>query len=116
MSETIRIVGASDVITEIESLIRESDGSGVKYVRTDEVEADEMGADFILETIAAVVAIVDALFFDGAIVPRLFGILRRHHGTRIRVDTPTGKVTIEVTKDLSEEQLRDLLAAAIAVG
>lgn len=114
MSETIRIEGAPDVIAEIESLIRESESDGVKYVRTDKIESDEMGADFGIELIAAIVAIVDALFFDGAIVPKLYNILHRHRGTRIRINTPTGKITIEVTKDLSEEQLRNLLAATIA--
>jgi|GEM_PF-4283534 len=103
----IRIQGDPSVIEEIAALIEESDDA--KYLRTEQDDSGGIGADFVLETIATVIAIASNLFFDGPIVPKLFTVLRRHPGTRISIETPTRTVSITSTGSLSEESLQNIL-------
>ncbi|WP_030722428.1 hypothetical protein [Streptomyces sp. NRRL F-2580] len=103
----IRIQGDPDVIKEIEALMRESDDA--QYLRTEEDDSGGIGADFELDTVATIIGIASSLFFDGPIIPKLYGILRRHRGTRISVETPTGSVSITASGDFSEESLRRAL-------
>jgi hypothetical protein len=116
MPETIRIQSDPDVMTEIEALLRADDAGseGVESVQIATVESDGMGADFGVEILAALLAIVSHLFFDGPIVPKLYKLLRKHRGKRVTIDTETRKITIEVTDDFTLEQLKALLAAALA--
>jgi hypothetical protein len=104
----IRIQGDSVVVEEIAALIQASEDA--QYLRTEQDDSAGIGADFALETVATVIAIASALFFDGPIVPKLYAVLRRHRGTRISIETPTCSVSVEVTGDLSEESLRKALA------
>lgn len=104
----IRIQGDPAVVEEVAALVKESEEA--EYVRTEQDDSGGIGADFALETVATVIAIASTLFFDGAIVPKLYALLRRHRGTRISIETPTRSVTIEVTGDLSEESLRKVLS------
>ncbi|MFF4427121.1 hypothetical protein ACFY04_41355 [Streptomyces sp. NPDC001549] len=99
----MRIQGDPDVIEEIAALVRESDVA--EYMRTEEDDSGGIGADFNLEAVATLIGIASSLFFEGPIVPKLYGILRRRPGARISVETPTGSVSIKVTGDFSEESL-----------
>ncbi|MFD5564440.1 hypothetical protein [Kitasatospora griseola] len=91
------------MIEEIVALVRES--NDVEYVRTDVDDSGGIGADFNLETVATLIGIATSLFFDGPIVPKLYGILRQRRGDWISVETPTGSVLIKVDGDFSEESL-----------
>ena len=104
----IRIQGGPEVITEISALIEASDQAQLIRVEQDD---SGVGADFILETIAAIVAIVSALFFDKPIVPQLWEILHRHQGTKLTFESATQTVTIESTGKLTIEDLTKALSA-----
>jgi hypothetical protein len=111
----IRIQGDPEVIDEIAQLVQESGAA-----KLDRIERDEsagIGADFVLETVATIIAIVSGVsgpLFDKPIVPGLWKILRRHRGTRVTIETPTRTITIESTGDLNEESLRTALDALLA--
>jgi hypothetical protein len=107
----MRIQGDPDVISEITELIKDS--NAVKFIRVEQDDSGGVGADFILETIATVIAIASSLFFDEPIVPKLWEILHRHKGTKITVETPTQTLTIESSGDLSIESLQTALSALL---
>jgi predicted nicotinamide N-methyase len=109
---SVQIQGDPPVIEEIAAVISGSDEA--ELVRTESSDQAGIGADFALETVAVIIAIVSDVFFDKPIVPALFKILRRHKGTKITIETPTRTVSIESTADLSEESLQRILAAVTA--
>ena len=104
---SIRIQGHAVVIAEIAELLQASDGA--EYLRTEEDDSGGIGADFALETVATLIAIASALFFDGPIVPKLYAILHRHRGTHVSIETSTRSVSVDVNGDLSEAALRKVL-------
>lgn len=108
----IRIQGEPDVIGELAAALEPADGVDVLRVETDDTAG--IGADFALETVATLIAIASGLFVDGPLVPALWGILRKHRGTTISVETPTRTVTVRSDADLSEESVRAILAALAA--
>lgn len=103
----IRIQGDPAVVEDIAALIQENDDA--QYIRTELDDSGGIGADFILETIATLIAIASALFFDGPIVPQLYSVLHRHRGTRISIETSGKTVVIKIDGDFSEEKLRNIL-------
>lgn len=103
----IRIQGDPAVVEEIAALVCVSDDA--EYVRTEQDDSGGIGADFDLDTAAALIAIVSHLFFNGPIVPKLYEVLHRHRGTRISIETPTHSVLVEVTGHFSEQSLRKVL-------
>lgn len=110
MDETpIRIQGDPEVIEEIAALVRSS--SHARFVRVEQDDQGGIGADFVLETVATLIAIASGLFFEKPILPNLYKLLNRHKGTTITIETPTQTVSIESTKDLSLESLKAVLDA-----
>jgi hypothetical protein len=107
----VRIQGEPDVIGEISEVVKASDKA--EFVRAEQDDTGGIGADFVLETVATIVIIASGLFFDEPIVPKLWGILRRHRGTKIMIETPTQTVTIESTGELTKESLQTALNALV---
>lgn len=103
----IRIQGPPLVIAEVAALVQAADDA--EYLRTELDDSGGIGADFGLETVATVIAIASALFFDGPVVPKLYSVLRRHRGSRISIETPTRSVSIEIAGDFSQDSLRKVL-------
>lgn len=100
--------GRPGVGEELAALLTASDDA--EDIRLGEADSGSIGADFQLETVATLTAVVAALFFDGPIVPKLYSLLRRHPGTRVTIETPTRSATLEVHGKLSEESLSRVLA------
>jgi hypothetical protein len=107
----VRIQGEPDVIDEIADLVQSS--GEAEFLRVEQDDTGGIGADFALETVATIIAIVSGLFFDKPIVPKLWDILHRHRGTRVVIETPTQTVTIESTKELTKESLQTALTALV---
>jgi hypothetical protein len=110
----IRIQGDPGVIDEISRLVQDSEQA--KLVRIERDDSGGIGADFDLETVATIIAIVSSLadlLFDKPLVPGLWKILHRHKGTRVSIETPARTVTIESTGELTEESLRTALDALL---
>ena len=76
---TIRIQGDPEVIDEISQLLRDSEQA--ELVRIERDDSGGIGADFVLETVATIIAIVSGasgLLFDKPLVPGLWKVLHRH--------------------------------------
>lgn len=105
----MRFTGDPETINEIAGLIRES--GAAESVRVDTEEDTGVGSDFALETVAAAIAILSTLFFDRAIVPSLWQLLRKKRpGTKVVIETPTRTVSIVASTALTEDELRAILA------
>lgn len=111
----IRIQGDPEVINEIAQLVQDSQHA--ELVRIERDDSAGIGADFMLETVATIIAIVSGvsgLLFDKPLVSGLWKILHRQRGTRVTIETPTRTITIESTSDLTEESLQTALKALLA--
>jgi hypothetical protein len=73
------------------------------------VDDDVQGADFALETVATVVALVSAVFVDGPIVPAIVAKLKGTKRKKITIETPLRSVEITSSENLSEEEVRGIL-------
>jgi hypothetical protein len=51
------------------------------------------------------------LFFDKAIVPTLWNLLRRRPGSRLSIETPTRTVEIRSSIELTEDEVERLIAS-----
>ena len=107
----VRIQGEPDVVGEISELIQAS--KDAEFVRLEQDDTGGIGADFALETVATVIAIVSGVFFDKPIVPALWNILHRHKGTKVTIETPTQTLTIESTGNLTKDSLQIALDALL---
>jgi hypothetical protein len=107
----VRIQGEPDVIGEISGLVQASDQA--EFLRVEQDDTGGIGADFALETVATIIAIVSGLFFDKPIIPKFWEILHRHRGTRVTIETPAQTLTIESTSELSKESLQAALSALV---
>lgn len=103
----VRLQGDPSLMEEVEVLLSES--GEVEMVSSGSGQGGE-GLDFDIATLVTVVGLVSSLFFDGAIVPSLWRALRRHKGSSIVIETPLRTVKITSTEELTEEQVRQLLA------
>ena len=108
----IRVQGDPEVIDDVAALMDGAEECDLLRIETDDLGG--IGADFALETVATAVGLASALFFDGAIVPSLWRLLRRHKGTTITIETPTRSVSITSSDDLTPEMLGDLVATLSA--
>ena len=107
----VRIQGDPAVIGDITELLDES--SEAQSVRVDEDSTGGIGADFALETIATITAIVSSLFFQKPIVPSLLAILRKKEGTKITIESPVRTVTIQSNRALTPAALEDIIGAVL---
>jgi hypothetical protein len=103
----VRFQGDPDVVAEVEALLKAEDD--VEYVRTEVDDSAGIGADFDLETLSTVVALVPVLFFEGPVLAKLYRLLRPRRGSRFSIETPTGSVTIAVDGEFSEAALGEML-------
>jgi hypothetical protein len=106
---SLRIQGEPPVIQEIAALVQDSEAAEVLRIETD--DEGGIGADFDLETVSTIIGIASNLFFAGPMIPALLGIFRRHKGTKVTIETPTRSVSIESNKELSLDQLQEMLGA-----
>jgi hypothetical protein len=107
----VRIQGEPDVIGEISELVQASEQA--EFLRVEQDDTGGIGADFALETVATIIAIVSGLFFDNTLIPKLWDVLHRHRGTRILIETPTQSISIESTGELTTEKLKTVLDALV---
>jgi hypothetical protein len=111
----IRILGAPDIVDDLrgELALR---APGVEVVESGPV-ADATDLAFDLGQVAELVAVAkDALPLLTALVPLLHGIFqRRTSPSRIVVESPLGRVTLDVSPDMTEEEIRAALRRLVEV-
>ncbi|MDR6417585.1 hypothetical protein J2808_004354 [Pseudarthrobacter sulfonivorans] len=65
--------------------------------------------NFDIGQVSEVVAIVQALFFAGPLIPEALGFLRRKRKQMVVMETPLGRISIEPTRELSDDEIREML-------
>jgi hypothetical protein len=104
----VRISGEPAIIEELTGVLRKQSEFDVVDVKI--VENDEVSLDFNIELVATVVGLASSLFFDRAIVPTLWSVLRKRRDTTITIESPTATVTIKATAGLTEAQIEKVIA------
>jgi hypothetical protein len=106
---SVRFRGDPELVEEVARLMEASDGAQVLSRKTE--RDSDTGVDFDLSLVMEVVGFVSALFFSGPIVPSLVKALRKKPGSKITIETPTRTVSIVSSTELSDDEVRRLIAS-----
>ncbi|MGZ9159407.1 MAG: hypothetical protein ACXW36_11170 [Nitrospira sp.] len=117
---TVRFLGDEEAMRELAELLQ--DQVLVENLSLENVEAGP-GADFDFDQIMTLISTINPLLFNGALVPAIWNILRKRAkkaeaaeafvGSEIVVQTPTKSARICWSGDLSQDDIRDILAKLI---
>jgi len=112
MSQTsVRFRGDPELVEDIARLLEVNEGAEI--VRHETEEDTDTGVDFGLLEIATLVGLISNLsnfFSKEPIVPSLLQIFRKKPGSKITIETPARTVSIVSSTQLSEDEVRKLIA------
>lgn len=111
----LRILAASDIVEDLRGQLALR-APGVEVIEAGPV-ADATDLAFDLGQVAEIVAIAkDALTLLTALVPLLHATFQRHTApSRIVVESPLGRVTLDVRPGMTEEEIRTALRRLVEV-
>lgn len=110
----LRLVGDQQVLGEIRAALEEQPESDAT-VLSHGLVANPTALKLDLGTVADVVGLVSAGFFDGPMVRVLLDIFKRNEPKKIFISCPLGDVTFTPRPDLTEDELRAILRKLVAV-